>query len=224
MKKRILSALCCILLFSALPLGALAREVPDYDRLGSISVTMTYQGEPVSGGSLLLYRVADVAENNGDYFFRYVEALADCDIPLTDLTAQVAEDLAEVVEDQGLRGSVAQISKIGQATFDGLEIGLYLLVQKKAASGYNDVAPFLVAVPNRENETYVYDVNASPKVDLEPAPTTETTATTATTIPSKLPQTGQNNWPVPVMLAAGLLFVLCGCWLHISGKDKKHEA
>lgn len=226
MKKRILCALCCLLLLSVLPLMAFAREVPDFDRTGSISITMTYDGEAVSGGSLLLYQVAHVAENDGDYGFRYVVELENCGVNLRNLTsAQTAADIANAVQEVGLTGTKAKIDKNGNVTFDDLEIGLYLLVQDKAASGYNAVAPFLVAVPNMENGSYVYEVNATPKVELEPAPTTEPTdSTTGTTIPGKLPQTGQNSWPVPVMLVVGLLFVVTGCYLRISGKEKKHEA
>lgn len=225
MKKRIVSALCCVLLLALLPVMAFAHEVPDYDRFGSITVTMTYKSEAVPGGKLVLYRVGDVAENNGDYFFQLVDELAYLDVELIDPTStKLTELIADAVEDSTLRGSVETIDKNGVVTFEGLKIGLYLLAQEQAAPGYNDVAPFLVGVPNNENGTYVYEVNASPKVELEPAPTTETTAPSGTTIPGKLPQTGQTNWPVPVLLLVGMLFLVAGFWLHMGGKGKKHEA
>lgn len=220
MKKSLIFALCCALLLSVLSISALAVEVPDYDRKGSISITMTYQGEVVKGGSLTLYRVADVAHDNGNYFFEYTSDFAGCEVPVDDpSTSRIAEALAKIVKDKSLKGTVKSISSKGEVTFPDLEIGLYLLIQTRAATGFNAVSPFLVSVPGRENESYVYDVDASPKVELEPKPTTEPPETTKPS--DKLPQTGQLNWPVPVLFVVGLIFVVLGSYMQRSGRKKQ---
>lgn len=59
------------------------------------------------------------------------------------------------------------MDKDGEIAFTGLELGLYLLVQHKAAKGYETAAPFLVSVPMEEDGVLRYDVDASPKVELE---------------------------------------------------------
>lgn len=228
MRKRLLCALCCMLLLAVLPLTAFARNVPNLDRLGSVSVTLRYQGKPVTGGSFTLYQVAYVADNNGRYSFRLLDVLSDKGILLENLSdSQLAVQIEEAVQSTGHTGVTKTADDKGKVSFPELSLGLYLLVQQDAAPGYNPVEPFLVAVPNLHNGIYLYDVDASPKMELEPAPTTEPTeppeSTIPTTVPGKLPQTGQNNWPVPVMLIMGMLFVATGCWLHISGKGKKHE-
>ena len=225
MKKRIMCAMCCIALMIFLPVMALAHEVPDYHRLGSISVSMTYQGKPVSGGILTVYRVGDVSEDDGNYFFTLVDALDGYGISLEDLNdADLADYILKAVREEGIKGTSQKIDKNGRAVFEDLSIGLYLVAQTKAANGYNGAAPFLIGLPNRENDSYVYDVDASPKVELEKAPTEITEPPTEVTIPGKLPQTGQTSWPVPVMLVIGGLFVVTGFWLYYSGKEKKYEA
>jgi len=225
MKKRILALLCCLVLLTVLPQLAAAHDVPDFNRKGSVSINLTYKGEPVSGGIFSIYRVADVVENNGDFSFRMIDELSDYDISLDDLgDFDLAQKIEEAVRDAGLPARMDMVDDKGHIAFGDLSLGLYLLIQPKRSDGYNAVEPFLVAVPNMENGTYNYDVNASPKVELEPAPTTKPTdPPPGTTLPGKLPQTGQNNWPVPVMLVFGMLFVFAGCWLHISGKGKKYE-
>ena len=224
MKKRILCALCCIALLVCLPVMALAHEVPDYDRLGSLSVDMTYQGKPVSGGTLTLYRVGDIAEDDGNYFYILVPELEGFGLSLEDLyDADTAAYMVKVVKQEKLQGISQKIDKQGNALFEDLPIGLYLVVQTKASAGYNAAAPFLIGIPNRIDDRYVYAVDASPKVELEKAPTETTEPPTETTVPGKLPQTGQNNWPVPVMLIAGLLFIACGVLLQLGGRDKDHE-
>lgn len=218
MTRRILSLLLALLLVGSLAIAASAHDVPDYDRLGSISVSMTYKGKAVSGGTLTLVRVADVDSYDGDYFFTYTEDFKDCIYPVTALSsAELPTALAAIVSNKKITGVTKTLDKKGKTTFSDLEIGLYLLIQNKAASGYSKVSPFLVSVPRHANEQYVYDVDASPKVDVEPQPTT------ATTTPSSIPQTGQNNWPVPVLAVVGLLLFSGGWMLAAGGRKKKHE-
>ena len=48
---------------------AFAHDVPDMTRTGSVSATLTYDDEAVPGGSVTLYRVGDVVQDDGDYLF-----------------------------------------------------------------------------------------------------------------------------------------------------------
>lgn len=109
-----------------------------------------------------------------------------------------------------------------------LELGLYLVVQTQAAEGYEPVDPFLISLPMQEEGVYVYEVNATPKMSelVEAAEETaeETTAQTAQTPTSgaTLPQTGQLNWPIPVLVALGLGLFSLG-WVLRYGKKTGHE-
>lgn len=218
MKRRILSALCAFALLGVLAVTTCAAQVPDFDRKGSISIDMTYQGSKVPGGTLTLYRVADVVERNGDYLFQYCEPFTDCTVSVDDpSTVRIALALSMIAAEKQVEGSTKAIDGQGHVIFEDLTIGLYLLVQHSPAPGYNTVSPFLVSVPGNEDGVYIYDVNASPKVALEPKPTEPPTETTK---PPSIPQTGQVNWPVPVMAAAGLLFLLGG-WMMVSSAKRK---
>lgn len=81
-----------------------------------------------------------------------------------------------------------EISDLGVAEFDDLEVGLYLVVQTTAAENYNVINPFLVSVPIQENGSYVYDVDALPKVGTAakktPEPPTRPTPRTLRTPPT----------------------------------------
>ena len=54
----------------------------------------------------------------------------------------------------------------GTARFDDLPLGLYFVKQTAAVANYAECTPFLVTVPNHNDEGYIYDVNASPKTDI----------------------------------------------------------
>lgn len=222
MRKRIVSLLIVAMLLGAVAAPALAHEVPDPGRRGSISIAMTYQGTAVPGGTLTLYRVAAVDTDNGDYFFTYTEDFSGCSIPVTELSsANIASELASIARQKNLSGTTCGMDEEGNVTFSDLELGLYLLVQEKAAPGFQKVNPFLVSVPYQENGHYIYDVDTAPKNLPDP----ETEPTTQPTKPSgNLPQTGQTHWPVPVMAVAGLLLIAAGFCLRLSGRKYHDEA
>ena len=245
-----LSALLALLLCCAIAMPVYAHEVPDMSRTGSISVSMVYDGQHVGGGSLTLYRAGDISEDNGNYSFKLTDAFAASGASLTDVSDdELAKSLANYAQSNGLAGTTVEIGSNGQATAGNLSLGLYLVTQQEAADGYEPIAPFMVSVAMNENGIYIYDVNAEPKmssltpVKEDPAPsdpgssgTPDTPAApTAPSAPaaqptpvaaagSVLPQTGQLNWPVPVLTVLGMALFLAGWKLNFGRQRKKHEA
>lgn len=219
MMKRILSLICALMLLSLLALSASA-EVVDTTKRGSISVQMKHNGKAVPGGELTIYRVAEI---NGAAYW-YLPDYASCKESLSDLhSSRLPAALAALVKAKELEGTVGQIDQNGSVKFPDLETGLYLIMQTKAAEGFNAVNPFVVTLPGVKNGYYIYDVDASPKVELEPEETTAPT-TTETTIPDTLlPQSGQTNWPIPALTAGGLFLIGIGWCLRCSGRKKSNE-
>ena len=215
MRKRILPLLAALLLL-ALSVTAAAHDVPDLTKTGSVTVTMRRGETAVPGGTLSLIPVGEIAEENGDYSFVPLEAYAEAAGDFDDLTdPTLAEQLAGIAREQ--KGVTLTVGQDGKVVFGNVEPGLYLVLQKQAAEGWNCASPFLISVPNMQDGIYVYDVEASPKVELTPAPETPTEK------PEKpqdtvLPQTGQLNWPIPLMAAAGLCLLLFGSVLRRSAK------
>lgn len=221
MKKHLISALLALLLLLCLPLSAAAAHpVPDLTRKGSITITMKHKGKPVSGGTLALYRVGDVHEDDGNYSFvpvKGLEALDYSDIQSPDL----AKAAAKAVEEKKIAAvKTVTIGSSGTAEFSDLALGLYLVAQKTAASGYKMTASFLVSVPYLEDGAYVYNVKADPKTDLErevkPTPTEKPSTPSGG---GKLPQTGQLWWPVPVLICMGLGCIAVGLIRRREGSE-----
>lgn len=228
MNKRILSLLGVLVLLSTLILPAGAATI-DTSRTGSISASMTDKGRPVSGGSLTIYRVAEVKAIPGGYGFQLVEPYTESGVSLEDIaSAGTAEALAEYTRRNRIEGTTQRISRDGTVTFDDLPLGLYLVVQHEPAPGYFPLNPFLVSLPGHEDGQYIYDVNATPKLELDkaPKPPKEPTEPEETEPEQpdddKLPQTGLVNWPVPVMAVGGIFLILLGTHLCAPGK-KKHD-
>lgn len=231
--KRLSTLLLALSLGAAVALPAYAHEVPDPSRTGSIRFSMLYDGSAVGGGSLTLHRVGDVAEEDGNYTFTLTEAYAASGADLTDLTdTALAAGLADYTTANGIAGEEVTIGSDGTAAADGLALGLYLVMQDQPAEGYEPIAPFLVSVPMWDETAgaYLYTVDAAPKLGgLTKTPPAATAApakpdagdpdTVTTIAAATLPQTGQLNWPVPVLTLAGLLLMLAGWYLRARAKE-----
>lgn len=220
MKRTVIGVLSLAILLLALSTQTFAAT-PDLNRNGSISIAMKHQGAVVPGGSLTLYRVASVQVQDTKASFLLTPEYAASGVALTDLNnSTLAQTLADYTSANSILGTKRTIDAEGKVDFAGLQLGLYLLVQEDAAAGFEKVKPFLVSVPVQENGEYVYDVDGSPKLALEQIPTDPPPETTQ---PPKLPQTGQVQWPIPVLTVGGMLLMTLGAYLCVNGKKKQNE-
>lgn len=224
MQRRIISLLISVVLLCGMSLTAFAHDVPDLTRTGTIEITMKTGETTVPGGTVTAIRVGEIWEEDGNYSFRLNEQLRDSGLSLEDIQSpELAADLARYAEEHDLGGKTQTVDREGHVSFADLELGLYLVVQKKAAEGYCAISPFLIGLPNLEDGVYVYEVDASPKVDLEPAPEEPDKPTPEKPKDETLPQTGQLNWPVPLLAVSGLALFFMGWVMRFKGRKNGHE-
>jgi len=216
------------------PAAVYARETPDESRDGAITVEMAYDGKAVKGGTLTAYRVGRIQKSGDDYRFVKTPAMKEFSGEYDDISApKLAEDVAAFVKENKIGIYAEEKNQDGKVVFSGLELGLYLIVQTKASDGYEPVKPFLVSIPMEEDGNYVYEINAKEKFQLHqkpkpskpskpsgPSQPSEPSTPAAPPNPPKLlPQTGQLNWPVPVLAALGLSLFSFG-WILRFGKRR----
>ena len=221
MVKRISSMLVMLLLIGCLTVTAFAAHpVPDLSQNGSLTFIMDLDEQRLDGGNLNLYRVGDIAEDDGNYFFRLID-----DRELTqdsDLDLLLAQEMLTLAKEMDLEKITAPIQE-GTAVFEDLPNGLYVVWQDDAdaTKGFSPIQPFLISVPRFQEGEYVLDVVAEPKVPLETAPPETTVPTTPD---EQLPQTGQLNWPVPVLALSGAVLLILGFLLRAWGKKEPKHA
>ena len=274
-RKQLAALLLAVALAAACAAPAFAAATAasiELTRKGSVTVTLrdSESGSAVSGGKLTLYQVASISRQNGNLSYDYTNSFENCGVSLGDLSES---DLARTLDDKrpaDSKGETLTVDTDGKAVFSRLPLGLYLVVQSTASTGYEKINPFLVSVPLVEEDTYLYDVDALPKVGTltpttppdvpeEPDKPENPDKPETPEIPEEpgkntppgadnpddwvlngrpdknaapnpgnpddwvlngrptLPQTGQLNWPIPVLTAAGTCLIAAGILLR-----KKH--
>ena len=154
-----LSFIVCILFL--MPMTVFAQKL-DYNRCGSISVTL----EEMEGAELSLYYLAEVNLNSDDNLsFSFTEEFEKCGVSLDD--SALAEKMDAYVEEHAAPVMKQVTEANGKVVFSNLPLGLYYVKQTNIAPNYAPCKSFLATVPNKDIDTYVYDVNASPKTDVE---------------------------------------------------------
>jgi hypothetical protein len=176
----------------------------------------TKETESVSkGNSVGLFKVADVVSDNG-YRFKVDNRYASVgEIPATSeeldaVNNDLAGKMEEIAKNYDFDVAPQETDANGQVSFDGLEVGMYLVMQSARGEGENRyfLSPFLITIPYRNADgSPAYDISADAKPigvykELVPPPPAPT--------PKKIPQTGQLWWPVAMLGAAGVLFVVMG--------------
>lgn len=213
--KQIFSLLLALCLLCMGSVTAYGHEVPDENRTGAITVEMKYDGKTVAGGTLTAYRVGQIQEYDGNYSFSRTKAMEAFTGSYEDIaSAELAKSVASFVEKNQLSPYDTAKNQNGKAIFSDLELGLYLIVQTEASEGYKPLNPFLVAIPMNEGGHYLYQVNAEGKFQLQKA----SPAAPASPSEPTLPQTGQLNWPIPVLAALGLCMFSVGWMLCFKRK------
>ena len=215
MRKTLSALLTAALLCIGIILPVQAWELPDPTRSGSITIAMSYDGQALNSGALDIRQVGTLAITDGSDQFVLLEELGMEDPLPEDWTdPALAKSLAELADEKRFYALTARIQD-GKVSLTNLKPGLYLVTQAPgdACEGFDPIQPFLISLPQWMNGTYTYDLTASPKVPLSPKPVTPNPpATPSKPTDSTLPQTGQLNWPVPMMIMLGLSFFIAG-WL-----------
>lgn len=121
-----------------------------------------------------------------------------------------------------------------------LENGLYLVVgTRHTQDGYvYDAQPFLVMLPTADisSNAWIYDVIANPKYEKRkvPASPEDEKNPPGNSVPpksntympgndTKLPQTGQMWWPVPILFAIGLTLLILGILQRRGERNEKER-
>lgn len=214
MRRKIITLCIAVLLFLPCSFTVRAQDF-DIQKTGSVSVTLTeqYKKEPIVGAELSVYYVAKVCENeNGNLCYSYTDPFEASGIEIDD--PSLATKLDVFVSGRDIEAIKVTTDENGTAVCNGLALGLYFVKQTGLVEGFAPCTPFLVTLPVKNNDGYVYEVNASPKTEVAKLTSitikkvwnTDSSAEAADSVTVQLLRNGnviktatlnaQNNWQV----------------------------
>lgn len=180
---------------------------------------------PYGVNSHRLCMVATLEESQGELQYQTLPAYSFADCDWTQCSAsQLREKALQLAPNAQKRKDFAatqQTDANGTVIFRDLTPGLYLVIRTKPASENTAYTsdPFLVSIPTVVNGTSAYQVVAEPKFSWDSKPSKP--AVPSLKPDSSLPQTGQLNWPIPILIAMGLSLILLGGWLQRKSDHEK---
>ena len=167
-KKRIVLWILFLLLLcigTALPVSA--TSAVDWEKTGSISVTLKDGDAAISGAEITLYQVAEARSQDNNLHFAFTNAFVDFGgVPEELQDEGMIQRLADYAVQNKIGGKTLQTNASGLVCFEKLSLGLYLAVQSSSVPGYSDCSPFLVSIPAETEGKWIYDIDATPKTDL----------------------------------------------------------
>lgn len=166
MRRKIMTLCVTVLLILSCSLTVLAQDF-DPQKTGSVSVTLMEQDSknPIAGAELSVYYVATVSINpDGNLSYLYTDSFKKSGIAIDD--PSLADKLDAYVLEHNVSAIKITTDENGTATCKDLALGLYFIRQTGAVEGFAPCTPFVVTVPIKNAEGFVYDVNASPKTEV----------------------------------------------------------
>lgn len=206
--KNLYALLLCAAVIVSIPLQARAIDVPKLDKKGKVTIHFRYKGMNIPGGLVEIYKVADVDNTDENYTFVKTAEFADYtgDIYNWNDPDEIAA-MEKFIRDRELKGR-NEVNGEGGTIIRDVEVGLYFIVQTIPADGFSLANSFFVSMPAKVGDTYVYDVDATPKTEIEQ---------TTTPPPPGIPDTGVAEWKVPAFAISGVLIFAMGWYLFRKG-------
>lgn len=170
LKRKVLGVVLTLtLLLSFVAFSAEAATAVDTQIPGSLTLTYSYDGQPFSGITVGIYRVADISQYAD---FTLTGAFSQLPVEVNKVKTQqewkqVASTLSAYVTAQSIPADREAVTdQDGVVSFSGLPLGLYLVagVRAEQKNGYCQFDSFMISVPDlNEQDEWVYDVVAKPK-------------------------------------------------------------
>ncbi len=138
---------------------------------GSITLNVfdSVTEKAIESVSFRLYFVASAHESDNDIAYKYIKPYDESNIDLSKFEdSYLPIHLTHFAFTRNLDFTIKVSDKNGRVVFDNLVPGVYLVVPMRDNPNYYVPSPFVVNIPlyNNENNSWIYDINATPKMQL----------------------------------------------------------
>ena len=212
-KKIILSSLIFIMLISSLIGTVSATE------LGTIQFVAINNTDAKAVENLEV-SVYQVSKQDAQGNFEFAFGFEDCTLDVDNLSESNLENLKTYAKTNAEPLFTKTTDTTGKFTLTNLDLGTYLLVQENKTDEIT-MQTMLISVPELTVENGLkYEITAKPKILNKEIVDQNNSGKTELVKDSQLPYTGVLNWPIPVLVIAGIA-IFCVAWLKVYSTSKK---
>lgn len=144
------------------------ESIVDFSKKGSLEIILHEEEEDtyVEGAEITIYQIADAYNEGIKFSFKYTEQFSGCEASLEDMTKDgLTEDIAKCIKEDSI-GISEVTNEEGKVKFDELPLGLYFVKQTNKVKGYSNIESFLVHTPTSIDNSWTYDIVATPKTNI----------------------------------------------------------
>lgn len=212
-RKIILSSLIFIMLIASL-IGTVSAT--DLGTIQFVAINNT-DSKAVENLEVSVYQVSKQdAQGN----FEFANGFESCTLDIDNLSESNLENLKTYAKTNAEPLFTKITDANGKFTLTNLDLGTYLLVQENMTDEIT-MQTMLISVPELTVENGLkYEVTAKPKILDKEIVDQNNSGKTELVKDEQLPYTGVLNWPIPVLVIAGIA-IFCVAWLKVYSTSKK---
>ena len=165
-KIKYLIIICLLFVSNILPVKA---DILDFEKTGTIELTLKESTEqtPIKDLEITIIEIASATSENHNLVFTYHENIENCEVDLSNLSNEDSVyELEKCIKNIELPTQTKLTDTEGKILFDELRLGIYLVKQTNEVEEYSNIDPFLVMIPEVEDNKWIYDIKAKPKTDI----------------------------------------------------------
>lgn len=216
MKKIILSSLIFIVTIISLIGIANATDSSLVGEIQFVAINNT-NSKTIENLEVSIYQVSKQDEHGN---FVFATGFESCTLNVDDLTESNLDNLKTYAKTNAKPVSVKTTNSTGEFVLSDLELGTYLFIQENKIEEIT-MQTMLVSVPDFTSEDGLsYEITVKPKILNKEIVENNIENKTKVVKDEILPYTGVLNWPIPVLVVAGIA-IFCIAWLKVYSTSKK---
>ena len=213
MKKIILSSLIFIMLMVSLIGTACAAGL---GTIQFVAINNT-DSKVVENLEISIYQVSKQDEQGN---FSFAVGFENCTLNIDDLSESNLQNLKDYAKTNASPMFTKITDSNGRFSLNNLELGTYLFIQENKEDEIT-MKTMLISVTELTTENGLkYDVTVKPKILNKEIVDKNENKRTEVAKDEQLPYTGVLNWPIPVLVVAGIA-IFCVAWLKVYSTSKK---
>ncbi len=140
-----------------------AQNIVDLTQKGSINIILKGESNVV-GAEIEIIKIGKPVIKNNNLLFEYVDELKSCNF---DINTKNINNIKKCIENKKLNNFIKLTNQNGEALFTNLDLGLYYIKQNNIVKNYSQMEPILIMLPEEINNSFEYNIDATPKIDIQ---------------------------------------------------------